>query len=940
MPADIRLLGAFEVVIDGHRVPGDRWRRRHASAVVKLLALQPGRRLLREQLIELLWPGLTVAEAAPRLHKAAHFARTAIGINDGVVLAGDTVALLPTAEVSVDVERFERAADAAARAVAEGSDPLRPALEAVDRYRGDLLPEDLYEPWTEEHRERLRLRYLELLRLTERWEELVTADPTNEEAHLRLVHRLATQGDRRGALRHYEHMERVLREELGIAPGETALALREAVLALPEEHVDAAITSSGTVTPLPVPTSRIIGREQDVADALRTLHQARVVTLLGPGGVGKTTLAVEVARRWCETTATEACFVDLTQVGDAALVPGLVARELGIHRPAGPDAEDMLREAVRGRSLLLLLDNFEHVLGAAELVTLLASCSAQLRVLVTSRALLRVSGEHVVEVGPLLVQGADPEAAELTDDATELFAEVARSLDPSFEIGRHRHDVAAICRTLDGLPLAIKLAAGHVRTLSPPLLRARLGARLASPEAADRDSPARQQTIPATIGWSLQFLGDEERRLFVRLGVFAGPVAIEVVEAVCAAPGGDVVDGLFRLVDHSLVRRLTGPGGEPRFGMLELVREHARLLLAESDEASLRRRHAEHVAELLESLEERRWTVLADRWIDLMNDVLPEVRSAHAWAQANADWCLAARITGALGTYWHREGHHVEGRTWVEQALEHEDEYDESLVGRLLLAAGFMAWPLNDPVRTRDLWAGAVRSFRAVGDKRYLAFVLGLLPGTYVGDADNYEVGMRLCEESLALARDVGDLPLIAQTLNVQGELARVHGDDALALSAYTEGLALAQQCHDEGHASVLLANLAYLADHRGDYEEARRLGCEALRLCWSLGRRMMAAWTVSELAGPELGLGRPRRGARLVGAANRALETLGVGIHPGDLPERERVLAGLKAALGEDELTQLAAEGARLSLREAVALALSEKEMTDEPEVAASVLL
>jgi predicted ATPase/DNA-binding SARP family transcriptional activator len=894
--------------------------------------------LLREQLIELLWPDLTLAEAAPRLHKAAHFARTAIGVPDGVVLTGESVVLLPTAEVAIDVERFERASDAAARAVADGTDPLRAAQEAVDRYRGDLLPEDVYETWAEEARERLRLRYLELLRLTERWEELVAADPTNEEAHLRLVHRLATHGDRHGALRHYEHMERVLRDELGVTPGETARALREAVLAMPEPYVDASVTPAGTVTPLPVPTSRVIGRERDVADALGTLEHGRVVTFLGPGGVGKTTLAVDVARRWCEASGTEACFVDLTQVADADLVPGLVMRELGIHRSTGSDAEAVLREAVRGRRLLVLLDNFEHVLDAAGIVTLLAACSAELRVVSTSRARLRVSGEQVVEVGPLQVLGAAPEATELTGDATELFAEVAGSLDPGFDLDRHRADVVAICRSLDGLPLAIKLAAGHVRTLPPPLLRARLTARLASPGAADRDSPARQQTIPATIDWSLQLLDDEERELFVRLGVFAGPVAIEAVESVCGSPGVDVVDGLFRLVDQSLVRRLSGPGGEPRFGMLELLREHAGRLLAEGDETSLRRRHAEYVADLLESIEERRWTVLADRWIDLVNDILPEVRSAHAWAQAHDAWHIAARITGALGTFWHREGHHVEGRAWVDQARAHVDLYDEPLVGRLLLAAGFMAWPRNDAPLTRELWTGAVEAFRAAGDKRYLAFVLGLLPGTYVGDVDNYETGMRLCEESLTLAREVGDLPLIAQTLNVQGELARVHGDDQLALTVYTEGLAMARMCHDDGHASVFLANLAYLADHRGDYAEARRLGCEALRLCWSSGRRMMAAWTVSELAGPEVGLGRSRRAARLVGAANQALATLDVGIHPADLPERERVLAQLSARLDETELRRLMAEGAQLSLREAVALALSEEDPLDDRAAEPSV--
>jgi predicted ATPase len=264
--------------------------------------------------------------------------------------------------------------------------------------------------------------------------------------------------------------------------------------------------------------------------------------------------------------------VDLTKVDRDELVPDLVAQELGIHRGVGADAERVLQEAVRGRRLLLMLDNFDHVVGAAGVVTRLASWSADLRVLSTSRARLRVSGEQIFEVSPLPVVGASDGVT--GDDAATLFGQVAHTLDPTFDLAAHRADVVAICRTLDGLPLAIKLAAGHVRTLPPTLLRARLATRLASPGGADRDSPGRQRTVPATIDWSLQLLGEPEQELFVRLGVFAGPVDLDAVEAVCASPGADVIESLARLVDQSLVRRLPGPRGEPRFGMLELLREH------------------------------------------------------------------------------------------------------------------------------------------------------------------------------------------------------------------------------------------------------------------------------------------------------------------------------------------------------------------------------
>jgi hypothetical protein len=222
-------------------------------------------------------------------------------------------------------------------------------------------------------------------------------------------------------------------------------------------------------------------------------------------------------------------------------------------------------------------------------------------------------------------------------------------------------------------------------------------------------------------------------------------------------------------------------------------------------------------------------------------------------------------------------------------------------------------------------WDSAVDIFRRLGDDRYLSYALGLSAGSFIGDEERYDEGLRRCHEGIALARQVGEGPLVAQALNVLGELARVHGDDELARVAYEEGRDLAISAEDAAHLTVFIANLSYLADHRGDYLAARELSCEALTMCRALGRRMMAAWTLSELAGPETGLGRPDRGAVLVGAADAALRALGVGRHPGDAPEHDRVVASLREALGEERSLELQAHGARLSLDEAIDLALSE---------------
>ncbi|MGY1602172.1 ATP-binding protein [Geodermatophilus sp. SYSU D00815] len=898
MRVAVRLLGGFDVVVDGRPVPAEDWRRRSAAALVKLLALAPGHRLRREQVLDALWPDLLVDEALPRLHKAAHYARGALGARDSVVLADDAVALFPAAEVTVDVEEFERAADAGA---------------ALGHWRGELLPDDPYEPWTGEARARLRLRHLELLRAAGRWGELAAADPLDEEAALQVAREHVAAGRRSDALRRLEHLDRTLRRELGTAPGPAAAALRAQALRLPAEGGPRPARG----TPVPLPATPTVGRDADRARVLRLLESARVVTLVGPGGVGKTRLATEVALERTRATGVPAAFVDLTRVRDPGEVADLVAGALGLHVGTAGDPERALAEVLRRRELLVVLDNFEHVTPAAPLVGRLAAAAPGVRFLCTSRARLQIAGERLHDVAPLAVAG-DADAP-----AVALFEQAAAAVDPGFDLAAHLPEVVAICRQVDGLPLAIELAAGHVRTLTPALLRARLGARLGSPDGAPRDSPARQRTIPATIDWSLQLLGPAERELFAALGVFAGPVPVEAVEQVCAGVAPDPLVSLGRLVDQSLVRRGTGPDGAPRFRLLELLRERARELLPGPAAAELRARRAAWVADTLEELDAHRWTA-PDAWLDRIGELMPEIRAAQADTTARGDLRTAARIAGQLGTYWHREGRHAEGRPWVGALLAAADRLDAPLVARLQVASGFLWWTV-DVLRARTHLAAAAELFRGLGPDRYLAYALGLTAVTFIGDGAAYPDALRQVDESIALARRVGEGGLTAQVLCIRGELTRVHGDDDAARAAYEEALELSTEVGDGILQSMLLGNLGYLAEHRGDPATALALHRRAVHLSWSTGRRLVAAWLLGEAAGPEAALGRVGRGAVLVGAADAALRELGTDRAPGDRPEHQRVVRTLRAALGDAGFERAAAEGARLSLDEAVELALTE---------------
>jgi len=685
-------------------------------------------------------------------------------------------------------------------------------------------------------------------------------------------------------------------------------------------RADEPAAPSAPAASLPRPATPTVGRDRDIADVSSLLDRQQLVTLLGPGGVGKTRLALEVALRRNADTGIETCFVDLTTVDRPELVTEVVARSLGIGSAATSTSAQVMEEALRGRSLLVVLDNFEHVVAAASVVADIARDAPGVRLLVTSRARLRIPGEQVFDVSPLTV-GDDTGPA----DAVTLFAQAATAIDPAFQLGPNLSEVTAICRMVDGLPLAIELAAGHVRTLPPSLLRARLGVALGTAAGGPRDMPRRQQTVPATIDWSLRLLGDAEQRLFARLGVFAGRVPLDAIEVVCGDGATDVVPALTQLVDQSLVRRVTGPGGEPRFTLLELLRERARELLAEdeSDAARVARRHAEFVTTYVEDLEERRWTDAARRFVDLVTDLLPDIRAGRSWAQHNGEAELATRITACLGAFWHREGHHVEACQWVADALPGCDELGNPLLAaRLRITAGFVEWP-NGGAQARQHWEPAAEALRSIGHDRYLAFALELISATYIGDPDNYELALRLSDEAVALARQVGELPLIASALNRRGELMRVHGDDDGALTAYQEGKAFATLAGDEGHVGIFLNNLTYLADHRGDHREAHRLGREAVRVSWSLRRRMQTAAALIALAGAELGLGRHAMAARLLGAGDADLRAHGVRLHHGDRSEHDRIADGLHQVL-EDTFAAMYAEGAELPLAQAVELALA----------------
>ena len=639
----ISLLGGFDVTVDDRQVPAGGWRRRSAAGLVKLLALQPGHRLVRDQVLDALWPDLSPDDAASRLHVAAHHARAALGSRDGVVLADGLVSLFPDAELFVDVDVFDRAAGAAR---ADGDPDAAGAASAL--YGGTLLPEDLYEPWTEEPRERLRLRQLELLRAAGRYDELVAADPLDEDAQLALVRDHVHKGRRQSALRALDRMEELFRRELGVEPGPTAAALRRSAEALP--------VGSAAHPPLPGPRHRLIGRATDLAAVSDLLATHRVVTITGPGGAGKSTLALAVARdlqaaRGEGGPDTDVVLAELAPARDGREVTRTVAEAAGV-QGEGAVRTHTLAASLGPRAVLLVLDNCEHLLdAAADLVDAVLDAGPRARVLVTSREPLRVDGEAVHRIGSL-----GPESA-------ELFVERAVAAAGPGVVTADDPRVVDLCERLDGLPLAIELAAAQLAHLSLSELVDRLDDRLTLLVGGRPRAGLRHSALTATIEWSYRLLSSDARAVFDRLGVFPATFDLAAVHAVTGDPDtGHVTQLVGDLVAKSLLVHDSATG---RYRLLETIRLFAVRRLDESGQreeaVELLRQHV--VARATTTPRVRTW--LSASTAARSRDDLENVRLAFESSLARGDLTDAVDVALGTSTLWRNAVFYAEGRRWV-----------------------------------------------------------------------------------------------------------------------------------------------------------------------------------------------------------------------------------------------------------------------------------
>jgi predicted ATPase/DNA-binding SARP family transcriptional activator/Tfp pilus assembly protein PilF len=983
---EVRLLGLFEVKYKKKQISIPS---RPAQSLFAYLILSAGTSHRREKLAGLFWPDSLDETARGNLRHALWQMRKSLPSSAEYLLADDiSITFDASAEYWLDAAELERLSNNAS------SNEL---IAILSEYRGELLP-GFYDEWVVLEREHLNsvfekrmARLMSMLQNEHRWPDIldwgerwIKLGQKPEPAYRALMTAHAAKGDMSKVAATYERCVKSLRK-LGIEPSEQTHELFERLKTGKEKFEQQpslaptnAILEGQPRTNLPVPLTSFIGREKAVEEILRLLSKNRLVTLTGPGGVGKTRLAIQSSNKVLSKSKDGVWWIELAPLTDETLVPQALAKSLGVREIPNQSLNETLSKFLRSKQLLLVLDNCEHlIVGCAQLADSLLSVCPNLKILATSREPLGLISEVLWSVPILSLP--NPQRISLTDllmqyEGIRLFVERACAVRSDFSLTeRNALSIAQVCQRLDGMPLAIELAAARVKMMSVSEIAKRLDDRFNLLTGGSRTALPRHQTLRAAIDWSYDLLSQPEQSFFNRLSVFAGGFTLQAAEEVAAR--GDVLksqvtDLLGQLINKSLITvESPSEDGEidTRYDMLETIRQFAHEKFLETGEAEqVRQSHRDYFVAFVEQAEPKLKGGEQIEWLDRLEVEHDNWRVAWDCA-IESDSELALRLASALLYFWLIRGNPSEGSEWLAKLLERTKQWGPTVLRtHALIVAGRLADFQNDSAAARLLLEQALSIARASGDKKEIAFALLWLGRTALRRGDDQiaqsliEEGFKIYQElqdewgieivfqrlaelaatrgdhgkadeyfikSLARYRDRGDRFMAGEVLNALGEMARFEGDYERAGTFYEQALEILRDLRSRFPSTHPLFNLAWVSLHRGNYQKAIAQFEESLKLNREYGDTIGMVECLGGFAAILGMTGKPELAARLFGAVESLLESSGIAgrIERSDQIEYDHYSAAVRAQLDEETFARAWRLGRAMTLEQAIEFALKE---------------
>jgi predicted ATPase/DNA-binding SARP family transcriptional activator len=916
---DFRILGALEVSSNGEALDLGGPKQRELLAV---LLLHANELVSHDRLIDALWEDDPPAGARKALQMHVSGLRKLLGRDR--VQTGASGYRLHVEHGELDLERFLELQE-------QGK-----LQDALALWHGPALGDFHYRRFAQA--EIARLEELRLAALEDRidadlasgrqgelvgeLEALVQANPLRERLRAQLMLSLYRCGRQADALEAYQQARQALVDGLGIEPARSLRELHQQILRQ-DEDLDSAQRARESAPRLqaglsepPFALDRLVGRERELEEVGELVRgDVRLLTLTGPGGTGKTRLALEVARSSAPAFDEGARFVSLAPLADPELVLPTITRALGIRALESESEPEAMRRVLEDASLLLVLDNYEHLLEAAPVASRLAAAIPHLTILTTSRAPLHVTGEHLWPVSPLELPEPDsnPDPGELAEvAAVALFVDRARAAQPTFELGEDNATaVAEICVRLDGLPLAIELAAARVALLPPEAMFSHLDRVLPDLGSGPRDAPERQRTLESAIRWSYDLLTDPHRTLFRRLSVFSGGWTLEASAAVC----GGSPDDIGALVEANLVRQ-TGVGGELRFTMLRTVREFAHDRLAEAGEQfKAERLHTEYFLALAQQADGERRSLRGAHWLGRLELEHDNLRAALASSLHSGASELALTLACSLWLLWHTHGHLVEGKRWLMRSLETVSP-PPALAATALRMASRFAFNLGDLVEARSLAEQSLELSRERGDLTDIRFALDTL--ALVLFEEDQDTAESLWQEVSELSRQAGDGHREAITFVNLGNIALMRQDFERAEPLFRRSRELFAEVGDRSNEGFALVNLALVKLHDDRQVEVVDLLNDGLAACIAVGSKQGISYCLEVLAATAADQHRPVDAARLLACAEQLRDEIGVKLEPYERELHDSTAAFTLEALSSDHLADERERGREMTLEEA----------------------